>query len=83
MLARKAVRREVKGDGEGEGDLCVGGVLRDLHKRQLKWHERYASDHENPMAAAMQRERRVGKECVCVQAVHIENLRRAVDAVDL
>ena len=88
MLARKAVRAEVRGSGSGsgQGEESLLGILKEMRNRQQTWHSSFPKEGH---AHARQSQNAEGKqsghekeECICTQILHIDQLRGALEALN-
>ena len=89
MLARKGVRAEVRESGsdnrDGQGSLL--DILQEMRDRQERWHSSFPKERH---AHAGRRQDVEGKEplekkgeCMCTQILHIDQLKRALEALDI
>ncbi|KAL9128949.1 MAG: hypothetical protein Q9217_002465 [Psora testacea] len=82
-LARKGVRKEIY--GAEPGDHCLALILDGMRDRQIKWHGVLLDEtrlHEHGMAPEVS-SGKTANTCICTQVIHIDQLKRSLDALGL
>lgn len=80
-LARKAVAQEVLGNSQGFRGLV--GLVQEMKDRQILWRERYSTELCKGFHNAGHQHTAEQPDHLCAQAVHLENLKRSLDALEL
>lgn len=80
-LAKKAVAQEVLGNSQGSPGLI--GLVQEMKDRQILWRERYSTELCNGFHNAGHQHTAEHPDHLCAQAVHLENLRRSLEALEL
>ncbi|KAL9103353.1 MAG: hypothetical protein Q9163_001619 [Psora crenata] len=73
ILARKAVRKEVMGNGADYN--CLTSVLDAMRDRQIRWHHSFSHEHEHDVTSDGN-SAKARNECICAQVLHIDQLKR-------
>ncbi|KAL6712742.1 hypothetical protein ACLMJK_009680 [Lecanora helva] len=85
VLARKGVRQELC--GSSDSDESLRKVLQEMRDRQERWHNNFPRDgHDHGDGSWREKMDREGKEkseCICTQILHIDHLRRGLEALDI
>lgn len=85
MLARKAVKQEIV--GTAENNECLLNNLQDMRKRRAVWHQSFSTG-EQTYDAQTQNAVRAESRCektnhVCTQILHIDNLKRMLECLNI
>ena len=80
-LARKAVAQEVLRNSEGSFSLV--GLIQEMKDRQVLWRERCSTGLCRGVHTAGHQDSTEHPDHLCAQAVHLENLKRSLEALGL
>ena len=80
-LARKAVAQEVLGNSQGSHGLV--GLLQEMNARRVSWRERFSTGLCTEAHTAGHQPSTEHPDHLCAQAVHLENLKRSLEALGL
>ena len=80
-LARKAVAQEVLGNSQGS--LSLVGLVQEMNDRRILWRERFSTGLCTEFHTAGHQHSTEHPDHLCAQAVHLENLKRSLEALGL
>lgn len=80
-LARKAIAQEVLGNSQGSGGLV--GLVQEMKDRQVLWRERHSTEFCKAFNNTGHQHTSQHPDHLCAQVVHLENLRRSLEALEL
>ena len=80
-LARKAVAQEVLGNLQGS--LGVVGLVQEIDDRRVSWRERFSTGQCTEFHTAGHQHSTEHPDHLCAQAVHLDNLKRSLEALGL
>lgn len=80
-IARKAVAQEVLGNSQGSPGLV--GLVQEMKDRQVLWRERYSAELCKGLHNGGHPHSAEHPDHLCAQAVHLENLKRSLESLDL
>ena len=80
-LARKAVAQEVLGNSQGSPGLV--GLVQAMNDRRVSWRERFSTGLCTEFRTAGHQHSTEHPDHLCAQAVHIENLKKSLEALGL
>ena len=80
-LARKAVAQEVLGNSQGS--LGLFGLIQEMNDRRVSWRERCATGLCTDVFTAGHQRSTEHPDHLCAQAVHLESLKRSLEALRL
>ena len=80
-LARKAVAQEVLGNSQGSPGLV--GLVQEMKDRRVSWRERFSTGLCTEVHTAGHQHSTEHPDHLCAQAVHLESLKRSLEALRL
>ena len=80
-LARKAVAQEVLGNSQGS--LGLVGLVQEMNDRRVSWRERFSTGLCTEFHTAGHQHSTEHPDHLCAQAVHLDNLKRSLEALGL
>ena len=80
-LARKAIAQEVVGNSQSSRGLV--GLIQEMRDRQASWRERFSTSQCRGLHSADQQHSSEASDHLCVQGLHIDSLKRALEALGL
>ena len=80
-IARKAVAQEVLGNSQGS--LSLVGLVQEMNDRRISWRERFSTGLCTEFHTAGHQHSSEHPDHLCAQAVHLDNLKRSLEALGL